>query len=158
MNNVSLSGRLAKDPEVTATQTSNGEMKVAKYTLAVRRNYKSQQNVDWINITAFGRLAENAEKYFQKGMLINVCGRIQTSSYTNREGKKVYTTDVIASEQEFGESKRDFEARKERAEQSQAPANDVPASTTPATVPAHQTSAEDWMTIPDGFDEAVPFA
>lgn len=92
-------GRLTKDVEV------RGE--VARYTLAVDRKYKKegQPEADFINCVVFGKSAEFAEKYFHKGMKVAVCGRIQTGSYTDKDGKKVYTTDIVVEEQEFCESK-----------------------------------------------------
>lgn len=123
MNVVIISGRLAKDPEIR----ENGETKLARYTLAVRRSFKGAQNTDWLNCVAFGRLADNAEKFLKKGMLINVTGRIQTSTYTNREGQKVYSTDIIVAEQEFAESKKDYEARAAAQDASQEEESSAPA-------------------------------
>ena len=106
MNTVILMGRLTRDPEIRYAQNESGTA-VARYTLAVDRRYKreGEQNADFIGCVVFGKGAEFAEKYLQKGTKIAVTGRIQTGSYTNKEGKKVYTTDVIVDEQEFGESK-----------------------------------------------------
>lgn len=105
MNKVILMGRLARDPEVRYTQ---GEqvMAVARYTLAVDRRGKNQENsADFIQCVAFGKAGEFAERYLHKGTKIVVTGRIQTGSYTNKEGQRVYTTDVVAEDQEFAESK-----------------------------------------------------
>lgn len=112
MNKVILIGRLTRDPEVRYSAGENATA-IARYTLAVDRKYKQerQQNADFIQCIAFGRSAEFAEKYFRKGMKIAITGRIQTGSYTNKEGQKVYTTDVVIEEQEFAESKKFFRSR-----------------------------------------------
>ena len=106
MNKVILMGRLTRDPEVRYSQGDNPTA-VAKYSLAVDRRFSrnEENNTDFINIVAFGKQGEFAEKYLHKGTKILVSGRIQTGSYTNKEGQKVYTTDVVAEEQEFAESK-----------------------------------------------------
>ena len=107
MNKVILMGRLTRDPDIRWTQGQN-QTAVARYTLAVDRRFKregDQQTADFISCVAFGRGGEFAEKYLHQGTKIIVTGRIQTGSYTNREGQKVYTTDVIVEEQEFAESK-----------------------------------------------------
>lgn len=102
-NKVLLMGRLTKDPEIRT-----GNTQVARYTLAVDRRFSnSEEKTDFINIVAFGKSAEFAEKYLKKGMKILVTGRIQTGSYTDKDGKKVYTTDIVAEDQEFCESKGD---------------------------------------------------
>lgn len=103
MNKIFLMGRLTKDADVK----TSGENKIAKYTLAVDRRFAKdgEQSADFINIVVFGKGAEFAEKYLKKGTKVVVTGRIQTGSYTNKDGQKVYTTDVIAEEQEFAESK-----------------------------------------------------
>ena len=105
INEVIISGRLTRDPE---TRYSQDGTCVAKYTLAVDRKFKRQgeQTADFINVTVFGKGGEFAEKYLSKGTKIMVSGRIQTGSYTNKDGVKVNTTDVIADEQEFCESKK----------------------------------------------------
>ena len=108
MNKVILCGRLTKDPDVRYTQGEKSTC-VARYTLAVDRRTKEKET-DFINIVAFGKAGEFAEKYLKKGMKILVTGRIQTGSYTDKEGKKVYTTDVVAEDQEFCESKKDNES------------------------------------------------
>lgn len=100
MNRVELLGRLTREPETRY----NNDLAIARYTLAVSRR---KGEADFINIVAFGKAGEFAGKYFHKGMQVVVCGRIQTGSYTNTEGRKVYTTDVIAESQEFAESKRE---------------------------------------------------
>lgn len=153
MNKVILMGRLTRDPDIRYSAGENATA-VARYTLAVDRRFKrdGEQTADFISCVAFGRSAEFAEKYFHQGIRIVVCGRIQTGSYTNRDGVKVYTTDVVVEEQEFAESKS---ASAENSggfgggyRQSQAP------SPAPAAAPA---SADGFMNIPDGIDEELPF-
>ena len=143
MNNVILSGRLTRDPEVRHSQNGNEDRIVARYTLAVDRIYsKENQQADFINCVEFGKLAEFAEKYFYKGIKLIVRGRIQTGSYTNRDGVKIYTTDIIVESHEFAESKRTSE------QNSNAPiSNDVPA-----------VGSDGFMNIPDGLDEELPFS
>lgn len=106
MNKVILMGRLTRDPEIRRTGEDNSTV-VARYTLAVDRRVKKEgdNNADFINCVVFGKGAEFAENYLAKGIKISVTGRIQTGSYTNKEGNKVYTTDVVVEEQEFCESK-----------------------------------------------------
>lgn len=106
MNKVILMGRLVRDPEVRYSQ-GNNPMAIARYTLAVDRKFKrdGEASADFINCIAFGKNGEFAEKYLRKGIKIVVAGRIQTGSYTNNGGQKVYTTDVVVEEHEFAESK-----------------------------------------------------
>lgn len=110
MNKVIIMGRLTRDPDVRYSQAAE-PMAVARYTLAVDRRFSrrdgqnNEQTADFIPCVAFGKAGEFAEKYFKQGTKIVVSGRIQTGSYTNREGNRVYTTDVIVEEQEFAESK-----------------------------------------------------
>ena len=108
MNKVILMGRLTRDPEVRYSQGDNS-MAIARYTLAVdrrfNRNNNDENSADFIGCVAFGKSGEFAEKYFRKGTKVLVTGRIQTGSYTNRDGVKVYTTDVVVEDQEFAESK-----------------------------------------------------
>lgn len=107
MNKVILMGRLTRDPEVRYSQGDNS-MAIARYSLAVDRRFKrdgDEQTADFINCVAFGKSGEFAEKYLHKGTKIVVVGRIQTGSFTNKDGQKVYTTDVVVEEQEFAESK-----------------------------------------------------
>ena len=107
MNKVVLMGRLTRDPEVRYSQGDNA-MAIARYSLAVDRRFgrnNDDNNTDFINIVAFGKAGEFAEKYFRKGTKVLVTGRIQTGSYTNKDGIKVYTTDIVAEDQEFAESK-----------------------------------------------------
>ncbi|MCI9174106.1 MAG: single-stranded DNA-binding protein [Lachnospiraceae bacterium] len=146
MNKVILMGRLTRDPEVRYSQGESATA-VARYTLAVDRRFKrdnDQQTADFINCVAFGRAGEFAEKYFHKGIKIAITGRIQTGSYTNQEGQKVYTTDVVVEEQEFAESKA--------ASDSQA------GGFQPVGRPAPSAAVGDgFMNIPDGIDEELPF-
>ena len=108
MNKVELIGRLTKDPESKGSQSENATA-VTRYTLAVDRRNRSksqeEQTADFISIVAFGNSADFASKYFKKGLKVAVTGRIQTGSYTNKDGVRVYTTDVVAEDQEFVESK-----------------------------------------------------
>lgn len=106
MNKVNLIGRIVRDPEVRYSQGEN-QTAVARYTLAVDRRFKreGEQTADFINCVAFGKNGEFAEKYLRKGVKIAVSGRIQTGSYTNKDGVKVYTTDIVVEEHEFCESK-----------------------------------------------------
>ena len=153
MNKVILMGRLTRDPEVRYSQGENS-MAVARYTLAVdrrfTRNNTDGQTADFIRCVAFGRNGEFAEKYFHKGIKIAVTGRIQTGSYTNKDGQTVYTTDVIVDDQEFAESK---------AASAQNSAGYMPAE--PPMMddrPSPGMAAGDgFMNIPDGIDEELPF-
>lgn len=143
MNKVILIGRLTRDPDVRYSQAGEGSMAVARYTLAVDRRIKKdgEQSADFISCVAFGRSGEFAEKYLHQGTKIAITGRIQTGSYTNKEGIKVYTTDVVVEEQEFAESK--------------SAGSSAPSSTSSANT----GSAEDgFMNFPDGLeDEGLPF-
>lgn len=148
MNKVILMGRLTRDPEVRYSQGENATA-VARYTLAVDRRFKrdGEATADFINCVAFGRAAEFAERYFRQGIRIVITGRIQTGSYTNRDGVKVYTTDVVVEEQEFAESKA---ASDQNSGSFRAAA--------PAPAPAPSVDAGDgFMNIPDGIDEELPF-
>lgn len=106
MNKVALTGRLTKDPNVRYSQDQKC---VARFTLAVNRRIRTEngQNADFIPCVAFGKTGEFVEKYAKKGMKFDLCGRIQTGSYENKDGQKVYTTEVIVDDMEFGESKQD---------------------------------------------------
>lgn len=145
MNRVILMGRLTRDPEVRYTSGENS-MAVARYTLAIDRAIKKQgeQSADFINCVAFSKAAEFAEKYFRQGMRVLVSGRIQTGSYTNKEGQKVYTTEVIIDTQEFADSKG---------------ASDGSSSYQASTRPSPSSASTDgFMNIPDGVDdEGLPF-
>ena len=124
---------------------------IARYTLAVDRRFKrdGEATADFISCVAFGRAAEFAERYFHQGIRIVVCGRIQTGSYTNREGQKVYTTEVVVEEQEFAESKS-------ASDQYAASHPSAPAPSAAAPTPS-AVSADGFMNIPDGIDEELPF-
>ena len=139
-------GRLTRDPEVRYTNGDNS-MAVARYTLAVDRRSRKQQdngqNTDFINIIAFGKGGEFAEKYFRQGMRVLVSGRIQTGSYTNKEGVKVYTTDVIADDQEFADSKNVSSGGGNQPQDRPAPSSPI---------------GDGFMNIPDGVeDSGLPF-
>lgn len=142
MNKVILIGRLTRDPETRYTEKNDSQesMAVTKYTLAVDRKTRAegQQSADFISCVTFGRDAEFAEKYFRKGTKIAISGRIQTGSYINKEGKRVYTTDVVVEEQEFAESK------KANGQQD----NDA----------GYSTAGDGFMNVPDGIDEELPFS
>ena len=137
MNKVILVGRLTRDPEIRYSQGEDS-MAVGRYTIAINRRVKpdQEQTADFLRCIVFGRFAEFAEKYFRQGMRIAVSGRIQTGSYTNKDGVRVYTTEVVVEEQEFAESKAEAEGR-----------------------PFHEstTDADGFMNVPDGLDEELPF-
>ena len=151
MNKVILMGRLTRDPDVRWTQGPE-QSAVARYTLAVDRRFQKEggATADFIGCVAFGRQAEFAEKYLQQGIKIAITGRIQTGSYTNRDGQKVYTTDVVVEEQEFAESKN---AGGNNGGYS-APQHNNPA---PSANTSDLGSADGFMNIPDGIDEELPF-
>lgn len=142
MNKVILIGRLTRDPEVRYSD-ENEKMCIARYTLAVDRKIKQegQQSADFIGCVAFGKSAEFAEKYLRQGTKIAVTGRIQTGSYTNREGRKIYKTDVVVEEQEFTESKTAAAGSQNRQQEPQRT----------------ETDENGFMSIPDGIDEEMPF-
>lgn len=135
MNKVALIGRLTRDPEIRHNQ----DKLVGHFTLAVDRRFKrdgAEQTADFITCVAFGKTAEFLEKYVHKGTKLVVCGRIQTGSYTNKDGNKVYTTDVVAEECEFAESK---------------------ATSAPQQQQKPQEDANGFMNVPDGVDDEFPF-
>ena len=146
MNKVILMGRLTRDPEVRYSQGDSASA-VARYTLAVDRRFKrdGEASADFINCVAFGRAAEFAERYLRQGVKIAVTGRIQTGSYTNRDGVKVYTTDVVIEEQEFAESK------------AASASNNADFQPSPAPSPSVDIG-DGFMNIPDGIDEELPFS
>ncbi len=137
MNKVILMGRLTRDPDIRYTAGDNPTA-IARYTLAVNRRFtrNNENTADFINCISFGRTAELAEKYFHQGIRITISGRIQTGSYTNREGHKVYTTEVVVEEQEFAENKKNAQE-----------------------TPPHSPTVDDdgFMNIPDGIDKELPF-
>ncbi len=136
MNKVVLMGRLTKEADVRYS-TGATPLAIARYTLAVDRRFKKdgEQSADFINCIVFGKSAKFTEKYFTKGMRVTICGRIQTGSYTNKDGVKVYTTEVVVEEQEFAESKN---AREEQ--------------------PKGQPLGNGFVNVPDECDDELPFA
>ncbi len=143
MNKVILIGRLTREPEIRYSSGENSTG-IARYTLAVDRKYnREEQSADFINCVAFGKAAEFTEKYLHKGTKIAITGHLQTGSYTNKDGVKVYTTDVIIEEQEFAESKNS----------SSSDGGYVGGSSR-----MEPTASNDgFMNIPDGIDEELPF-
>ena len=148
MNKVILMGRLTRDPEVRYSQGDNS-MAIARYALAVdrrfNRNNNDESSANFIGCVAFGKSGEFAEKYFRKGTKVLVTGRIQTGSYTNRDGVKVYTTDVVVEDQEFAESKN---------------SNSGSGSSFMgggSSAPQPSGAGDGFMNIPDGIDEELPF-
>lgn len=142
MNKVILMGRLTRDPEVRYAQSNDGKSTaIGRYTLAVDRRNKQegQQTADFISCVTFGKAAEFAEKYLKKGTKITISGRITTGFYTNKDGQKIYTTDVVVEEQEFAESKGYINER-DMAMMQNAPDQDG------------------FINIPEGIDEDLPFA
>ena len=140
MNKVVLMGRLTRDPEVRYSQGENS-LAIARYTLAVDRRHQQngEQAADFINIVAFGKAGEFAEKYLHKGTKMVISGRIQTGSYTNKDGQKVYTTEVVAEDQEFAESKKD-------------------GSSQSSIQPNNQIPEGEFMNIPEGIEDDLPFS
>ena len=148
MNKVILMGRLTRDPDVRYSQ-GDSPMAIARYTLAVDRRFRrdnDQQTADFISCVAFGRNGEFAEKYLHQGTKIVAEGRIQTGSYTNKDGNKVYTTEVVVENQEFAESKAASDNAGFQAQQ--------PAAASAPTAPA----GDGFMNIPDGVEDVgLPF-
>lgn len=138
MNKVILMGRLCADPEVRYSQNQN-QTAVARYRLAVDRRFKREgdQTADFIPCVAFGKAAQFAEYYLHRGTKIIITGRIQTGSYTNKDGQKIYTTDVVVEDQEFAESKGASSGNGGTAPQAADP--------------------DGFMSLPDGIDEELPF-
>ena len=154
MNKVILMGRLTRDPDV---RYSNGEQAtaVARFTLAVDRRVArrdGEQTADFIGCVAFGRTAEFVEKYFRQGMRMVLSGRIQTGSYTNRDGQKVYTTDVVAEDVEFAESKATSDAIRSNSGMGGGYQQQAPSAPSPSGA-----AGDGFMNIPDGIDEELPF-
>jgi len=156
MNKVVLIGRLTRDPEIRYSQNEAASA-VARYTLAVDRRFKRQgetDTADFISCVSFGKTAEFVERYLKQGTKVGAVGRIQTGSYTNREGNRVYTTDVVVEELEFVESKSaaaahtsaGYGAGAQGSNYQQAPARPEPSE-----------AADGFMNIPDGIDEELPF-
>lgn len=135
-------GRLTKDPEVRYTQSDNS-MCIASFTVAVDRRFKGEQSADFINCVAFGKLGEHVEKYYRKGLKIALTGRLQVRNYTNRDGQKVYVTEVVVEELEFAESKNSGEKAVCGTEKLNKKSNDP---------------LDGFMNIPDGLDDMeLPF-
>ncbi|MBO5093562.1 MAG: single-stranded DNA-binding protein [Lachnospiraceae bacterium] len=146
MNRVILMGRLTRDPEIRYSQGENATA-IARYTLAVDRRFNrngDDNNADFIGCVAFGRQAEFAERYLRKGLKMLVTGRIQTGSYTNKDGVRVYTTDVVVEDQEFAESKN-------------ASSGQEGGYSAPNNRPEPSSVGDGFMNIPDGIDEELPF-
>lgn len=137
MNKVILMGRLTRDPEIRYT-AGDKAMAIGRFTLAVDRRKKpgEESTADFLNCVTFGKQAEFTEKYLRKGVKMLVVGRIQTGSYTNKDGVKVYTTDIVVEELEFAESKGNSEN---------------------GGTSAPQVSGDGFMNVPDGVDEELPF-
>lgn len=139
MNKVILMGRLTKDPETRYSETKTGEqLAISRFTLAVDRRgrqQEGQQTADFISCVAFGKQGEFVEKYTKQGTKLAITGRIQTGSYTNKDGQKIYTTDVVVEEAEFAESKK----------QESKPQEETP------------PASEGFMDIPEGIEESLPF-
>ncbi len=158
MNKVILCGRLTRDPDVRYSQGER-QTAIARYTLAVDRRrgrnaQQGEQTADFIQCVAFDRAAEFAEKYLRQGTKMIVTGRIQTGSYTNRDGQKVYTTDVIVEEQEFAESK----SASSQGGSGATFAGSFHESEAPAPAAPLQDAGDGFMNIPDGVeDEGLPF-
>ena len=148
MNRAILIGRLTRDPEVRYSQGENSTA-VARFTLAVDRRFKragESQEADFIGCVAFGKQAEFVEKYFKQGMKMVLSGRIQTGSYTNKDGQKVYTTDVVADDIEFAESKGNS------GDSGYQGGNHREFKPEPSSA-----MGDGFMNIPDGIDEELPF-
>ena len=152
MNQVILMGRLTRDPDVRYSQGSQ-PIAIARYTLAVdRRSRSDEQSADFISCISFGKGAEFAEKYLQQGTKILIRGRIQTGSYTNRDGQKVYTTDVVVEDQEFAESKA---AASQNSGSNCGGYSQEPRQTEPERA---SSVGDGFMRIPDGVDDyGLPF-
>ena len=152
MNKAMIVGRLTRDPDIRQSQGENQTV-VARYTLAVDRRFSrnnSEQSADFISMVSFGKTAEFIEKYVRKGTKLVVRGRIQTGSYTNRDGQKVYTTDVVGEDVEFAESKKASEGADGGASYSE-PRGDAGSS--------YSGGADDgFINVPDGINEELPFA
>lgn len=142
MNKIILMGRLTRDPEIRYSQ-GDSPMAIARYSIAVDRRFKrnGEQETDFFNCTTFGKQAEFVERYLKKGTKVVVSGRLQNDNYTNKEGQKVYSVQIITEEIEFAESKGSGEA-----------------SGTPVDRPDPTAAAGDgFMNIPDGIDDELPF-
>lgn len=141
MNKVVLMGRLTRDPEVRYIEGDNPTT-IARYTLAVDRKFKrdGEPTADFIRCIVFGKAAEFTEKYLQRGIKVVISGRIQTGSYTNKEGVKVYTTDIVVEEQDFAESKAVSEQNRESYNSGE------------------QAGSDGFINVPEGLEEELPFS
>ena len=158
MNKVILMGRLTRDPEVRYSAGENS-LAIARYTLAVDRRFRrdGEATADFINCVSFGKTAEFAEKYYRQGLKIVVSGRIQTGSYTNREGQKVYTTEVVVEEQEFAESKSASQGSGGNTSNNRGNNTTNHSSNNGSNSSSDPYPADGFMNIPDGIDEELPF-
>lgn len=153
MNKVVLMGRLTKDPDV---RVSSDQVTIARYTLTVDRTHvkpdaNGNRQADFISCVAFGKGGEFAEKYLRKGMKVCIQGHIQTGSYTNKDGRKIYNTDIVVEEHEFAESRKDNGARNDYYDQMAAGSSYSGYEQTPG-------APDGFMNIPDGIDEELPFS
>ena len=148
MNSVVLIGRLNRDPEVR--YTAGTQMAVCTFTVAIDRPVRAggEKQTDFPRVTVFGKQAENCERFLAKGRLVGVQGRIQTGSYTNKDGQRVYTTDIVAEDQEFAESKAASDANRS----SMGGSYQTPSAPNPMGA-----AGDGFMNIPDGIDEELPF-
>ena len=145
MNKVILMGRITRDAEIRYTQGEKSTA-IARFSLAVERRFKrdnDEQNADFISCIAFGKIAEFLEKFGRKGTKFVVDGRIQTGSYNNKDGQKVYTTDIVVENIEFAESKNS--------------SGSGGSTNQPAPAPSSSSAGDGFMNIPDGIDEELPF-
>ena len=179
MNKVILMGRLTRDPEVRYSQGGDNPLAIARFTLAVDRRFKrdGEASADFISCVAFGRQAEHAERYYRQGLKIAITGRIQTGSYTNKDGVKVYTTEVVVEESEFAESKavsdanaRNYGSGVSASASGPASSADVGAgfmnmpegsdrdfASSSSRPSAMADRGEDFVEIEAGIDEELPF-
>lgn len=157
MNSVILTGRLTRDPRTTYSQGAE-QTAITRFTLAVNRRFakEGEPTADFIECVSFGRQAEHASRYYKQGTKIEVRGRIQTGSYTNRDGQKVYTTEVIIEEQDFAESKA---VADQTRSQTQAPeTNATEGIPAPQMTPRQARESGEFMAIPDEVDDfGLPF-
>lgn len=145
MNSVILIGNITRDPELRYS-TGMNQTAICRFTVAVNDGYGDKQRTSFIPIVVFGKQAENCDRYLAKGRKVAVNGRIQTGSYTNKEGQRVYTTDVIAEEIEFAESKGSGSGSEYAGAQNSESGR-----------PSPSDAADGFMNIPDGIDEELPF-
>lgn len=170
MNKVILMGRLTRDPDVRYYNDQNGQQQaIAHYTLAVDRpgrHQDGQQSADFISCVAFGKRGEFAQQYFRQGTKIAISGRIQTGSYTDKNGQKVYTTDINVEEQEFAESRQDGQQMQQAPQQGAGQPRRASQGTSqqaPQQAGGYyqqqpqQTPGEAWMNIPQGIENDLPF-